>query len=82
MYLIGNDYDSICTFLVGYSLGYREAANVDVAKAFQEWLQVKEKKHFSLHWSAYILNHMADNDKKKAQRILFKLLNRFIENAK
>ncbi len=81
MYVIGDSYDALSSFITGYCLGIRDIRGYDFAKEFQSWLRLKEKRHFSMMWSAYILAEMSDSDEELAERNLFRLLKEFIADC-
>ena len=78
MYMI-HDYNALFTFLIGFSQGLKEKFNIDILLNFQDWLRRKEEKHFSVHWSFYISDHMESGDSNQATATLFKLLKSFIK---
>ena len=67
----------LSSFLIGFGLGMSEE-DKNVLGEFDEWLQVKEGKSFSLHWSKYILIELCDGDEKKAINTTLELLEEFV----
>ncbi|WP_062053198.1 hypothetical protein [Aquimarina longa] len=78
MYLFGNDsYSTLISFLIGFSIGAVEG-DKNILNEFDDWLQVKEGKSFSLHWSSYILNELCNSDEEKAGKMVLELMEDFI----
>ncbi|MEW7291565.1 hypothetical protein [Aquimarina sp. 2304DJ70-9] len=81
MYLPNSDsFLSLTSFLIGFGLGAKEQ-NKNVFDDFHNWLQVKEGKHFSLHWSNYILKELCDGDEEKASKLVLELIEDFTKDT-
>ncbi|WP_128755244.1 hypothetical protein [Aquimarina sediminis] len=81
MYLLNRDsYVSLISFLIGFDLGAEEQ-NKNVFGEFHDWLQEKRKKHFSLHWSSYILNEMCEGNEQRAIELVLDLMKDFTDDV-
>lgn len=81
MYIIDKEsYSSLASFLIGFSIGCSEK-DKNILDEFQNWLQEKEGKNFSLHWSSYILSELCDGDEKKASTTALELLQDFASDG-
>ncbi|WP_299243572.1 hypothetical protein [uncultured Aquimarina sp.] len=76
----GDSYVSLTSFLIGFGLGIEEQ-NKNVFDDFWNWLQEKEGKHFSLHWSNYILDEICDGDEEKAIKLALDLMEDFTNDV-
>lgn len=79
MYFSPTGYWSLRNFLVGYGLAKKEDTKENILDGFQTWLNKKIGTYSPIHWSSYIFEKMANNDEEKAQKLLFTLLEEFLE---
>jgi hypothetical protein len=79
MFLYASSYASYVNFLNGYDLCMEEMTNESHLKEFQKWLQEKAGHHFSMHWSSYILQELANDDDEIATQKLIELLDEFLD---
>lgn len=80
MYVHNKDsFYEVTSFLSGYFLCIYKLENLEVEYLFQEWLQIKLKKQFNLHWSAYIYRALAKKNDALALDMLFELFKEFIK---
>ncbi len=77
MFIFDDSYTSLASFLIGYCLALKELEDYDVSMSIQEWLRGKVGTHFSVHWTYYILNHLAKRNEDIAEKVLFELLDEF-----
>jgi hypothetical protein len=78
MYVFDNSYNSLISFLVGYLLAIRDLEVRDISLSFQKWLQDKEGKYFSVHWSRYILVELSKNDENTAKKKMLELFELYL----
>ncbi len=78
MYVFDSSYSSLTSFIIGYLMGIKNTTNIDYGDSFQRWLRKKEVNYFSLHWSAYILSEISDNNPVLAEENLLELLEDFV----
>lgn len=76
-YLLGYDsYASLVCFLIGFGEGTKESGR-NIMSEFDNWLQKKVEKKFSIHWSGYILKEMCGKNEEKATSQLLRLMEEF-----
>jgi len=79
MYVFDDSYNSLSSFLIGYLLARETHSEHQISNQFQEWLWSREKKHFSLHWTSYVLNEMANGDENQACDLILDLFEEFLK---
>lgn len=82
MYIPDERYLSLAAFIMGYLLSVRDITRTDPSEQFQRWLQKKQGRGFSVHWSHYILMQMAANDEEKASALLLELFAAYLADAR
>ena len=81
MYLLGHTtYATFVCFLIGFGEGAKENER-NILSEFDDWLQAKVGKKFSLHWSSYILEEICRRDEEKAKMELLRLLAGFCNES-
>ncbi|WP_196887918.1 hypothetical protein [Aureivirga sp. CE67] len=79
MYVLGDSYESLENFLIGYFIGIKEFSKKDYLVEFSEWLKIKENDSFSVFPTGYILNVLSDGNSDIAEKKLFILLEEFFK---
>ncbi|MEN7550411.1 hypothetical protein AAG747_21005 [Rapidithrix thailandica] len=79
IYLFDNTYKGLTSFLMGYQLGIENSSEIQLSDEFQNWLRGKFNSHFSIHWSSFIFQELAEKNEQKASVLLLDLLDEFLE---
>lgn len=79
MFIVDTSYSSLVSFLIGYNFAIKKLNGSDFSAKFKDWLSIKYKTHFAVHWSGYILSQLSDGNEEIAERTLFALFEEFLK---
>jgi hypothetical protein len=74
-------YWYLTAYIDGYFAGIYTCQNNDIFSQFTSWIEQKTNHSFSVHYSQYILEYLANNNEDKAVEILLDYLEAFFNES-
>lgn len=78
---IGDDFDSLVAFFVGYSIAVRQSTGFDLMAEIRDWVKATYRVEFAVMWPHYLLAEISKGDEERATDLFFATVAGFTEQG-